>query len=370
MSIVMTAMIALGAQASAPQILYTPVRAVADQKIAVKGWGSGSGSETDEASFEGSHSIRVSTRNFFQGADVSFGDPKDLSSRFASRDNLLKIVLKTSDDATPGGGRPGSGGAPGMGSGGMGPGGLGRPGGLPGAGGPGGSAGGSGGGRGGFGGGRPGGQGGRPGGGSPGGFPGGPSGGYPGGAPGGPGGQGGGAAALTPLTTVRMIVTTTDGKKSEAYLPISTSSAGERGWKTVAIPLQAISGFDRTNKIVRDIAFSGDATTTFFVGDVRVVNDSTAIRGEIDGRRTYNLALGDKLTFVGRGEGGASVLEYAWDFDDADGTDDVDAIGQAVTHQFRHANADGKNTKVTLTVRDKYGLKPSVTSTVEVHVNP
>ena len=182
--------------------------------------------------------------------------------------------------------------------------------------------------------------------------------------------MGGNAPTQPAFTTVRMIVTTTDGKKSEAYLPITTSAGGERGWKTVAIPLQAISGFDRTNKTIKDIAFSGDATTTFYVGELRVVNDPTGIRGEILGPTSYNLSLGQKVTLSARGEGGSSVLEYTWDFNDKDGTDDVDATGQAVTHQFRQADDNGKFTLVTLTVRDKYGLKPPFKSSVKVHVNP
>ena len=391
MSLVLTALFALTTSPvqNAPQILYTPVRGIADQKISIKGWGSGTGSETDETYYEGAHSIRVSTRNYFQGALMSYGAPVDLSDRYADRNNLLKLVVKTADTSVLGGA-----GAPGGAAGGVGPAGIG--GGKGGGRGPGGAAGGVGGGPSGGTGRGPGGPGsaggpggaGFPGGRGPGGgqggagFPGG--GGFPGGrGPGGAGGQGGagfpggggfpggaGAANATPtLNTVRVIITTTDGKKSEAYLPVSTSSGGERGWKTVAIPLQAINGFDRTNKTSKDIAFSGDATTTFYVGDVRVVNDATAITGEIYGRRSYNAALGDKVTFTGRGEGGASVLEYVWDFDDADGIQE-DAIGQSVTHQFRHASPAGGKTIVTLTIRDKYGLKPSKTAKVEVVVNP
>ncbi len=371
MSLVLTAMVALAAQQT-PQVLYTPVRDAADQKIKVTGWGSGTGSETDETAFEGAHSIRVSTRNYFQGAQMNFGGPVDLSDRFADRNNLLKFVVKTSDtDVMGGSGAPGGprGGPAGSGSGTVGAGGPGRGAGGPGRGGPGGPGRGGPGGQSGSGGppaGGPGGQGAPGRGGPPGGFQGGP-----GGRPGNPGGMSGAASGPPTLTTMRVIVTTTDGKKSEAYLPVSTSSGGERGWKTVAVPLQAINGFDRTNKVIQNIAFSGDVTTTFYVGDVRVVNDPTPIRGEIYGnRRSYNQALGDKVTFTGQGQGGASVLEYVWDFDDSDGTDNVDAIGQTITHQFRKASPEGKKTIVTLTIRDKYGLKPPAKATVEVLVNP
>lgn len=375
MSVFLTAVLALsspaaqGRNASAQTLVYTPAREIADQNIKIRGWGSGTGSETDETYYEGAHSIRVSTRNYFQGAQLQFGTPVDLADKFADKNNLLKIVVKTSDADTTTGGM----GAPGMSGSGV-PGGGGRlsptGGGVsgrgPGMGGPGMS------GSGGPGMGMPGMGGGMPG-------RGGQGGGRPGsmGMPGGMGMQGGmGASTGAPtLTTVRMIVATTDGKKSEAYLPLpSNASSAERGWKTVAIPLQAINGFDRTNKTIKEITFSGDVTTTFYVGDVRVVEDPTPIRGDVyttfngvtsSTRRSYNLALGDRLTFTGGGEGGASVLEYAWDFNGADGIQD-DAVGQTVTHQFRNA---GKFT-VTLTIRDKYGLKPPTKSSVDVVVNP
>ncbi len=389
MSLVLTALFALTTSPvqNAPQILYTPVRGIADQKISIKGWGSGTGSETDETYYEGAHSIRVSTRNYFQGAQMSYGAPIDLSERYADRNNLLKLVIKTADTSVlggsglpggPGGASPSGPSGP-SGAGGRGPGGPGSPGAAggrgpggpsgaggrgPGGAGPGGFPGGFPGGAGGRG---PGGAGGQGPGGFPGGFPGGAGGRGPGGFPGAPGA--GASATATTLGTIRVIITTTDGKKSESYLPVSTSAGGDRGWKTVAIPLQAINGFDRTNKTIKDIAFSGDTTTTFYVGDVRVVNDATAITGEIYGRRSYNVALGDKLQLVGRGEGGASVLEYVWDFDDSDGIQE-DAIGQAVVHQFRHPSPAGGKTIVTLTIRDKYGLKPSKTSKIEIVVNP
>lgn len=382
MSLVLTTLFALTVSPAqnTPQILYTPARSTADQKIIIKGWGSGTGSETDETYYEGAHSIRVSTRNYFQGALMTYGAPVDLNDRFADKNNLLKLVVKTADSSVLGGsgaGTPGGkgsggpvGGFSGGGSGGV------SSGGGAGAGGAAGPGRGPGGGQGGFPGGRGPGGGQGAGGRGPGGFPGGrgPGSGLPGAGPGGQGAPGGfpgagGNSTVAPLNTVRVIITTTDGKKSEAYMPISTSSGGDRGWKTVAIPLQAINGFDRTNKTIKDIAFSGDTTTTFYVGDVRVVNDATAISGEIYGRRSYNLALGDKQQFIGRGEGGASVLEYVWDFDDSDGIQE-DAIGQAVTHQFRHATPAGGKTIVTLTIRDKYGLKQPKVAKVEVVVNP
>lgn len=370
----MTGLASLAASAVMAQtatILYAPVRVIKDQNIGLKAWGSGTASETDEIAYEGAHSIRISTRNYFAGGSLNFGNVVALSDKFGDKNNMLRITYRAADSAMT----FGPGGGPGAGGPGAGPG-LGGPGG-PGAGG--GPGKGGGGGKGGDGGaaGRGGGVGG-PGGPGAGGFGGGPQGGGTGGGrqgggltgpgQGGPGagGFGGGSAAATAqkLQNIRMIVTTTDGKKSEAYVPVATSGSGDKGWRTVAIPLQAISGFDRTNKEVRSIAFAGDVTTTFYIGDLRVVNDTTPITGDVNVHE-MNLALGDFYTFNANGYGGSSILKYSWDFDDRDGIQE-DAVGQSVKRQFRKPG----NFTITLTITDSYGLKRPYTTTIKAKVNP
>jgi hypothetical protein len=165
------------------------------------------------------------------------------------------------------------------------------------------------------------------------------------------------------MKTIRIVITTTDGLKSEAYIPIDTSTSSERGWRSVALPLQAISGFDRTNKVIKEIGFSGDGTATFYIGDLRVVNDSTPIHGDIE-NQDRNFAVGDTVTFHATGSGGSSVLKYSWDFGANNGIAE-DAVGQTVKRKFRKP---GKY-RVTLTVSDLYGLKPSFSSSIDVVVN-
>lgn len=300
--------------------VYGPVRSIKDQGISVRGWGSGSISETDELAYEGIYSIRVSTRNLFQGGILAFSNSVDLSSAYSDKNSLLRMLVRPADQSlTLGGGQPG--GAVGAGL----------------AGGP----------------------------------PGDSGGGRPGAAGAGrPGVGGGGAAASqsssadTTLRNVRLIVTTSDGKKSEVYVPISTSGSGERGWKSIAVPLQAISGLGDTNKAVTEIAISGDAVTTFYLGELRVVNDSTPISGDVN-HRLMNLARGDEVDLIARGFGGSSILKYTWDFDDRDGIQ-VDAEGQAVKRRFR---VPGTYT-ITLTISDFYGLKAPYSTTVKATVNP
>ncbi len=328
------ASLAVTVSAQAPAILYLSGKAAADQHIGLRSWGSGSIRETNEAAYEGTTSISVSSRNLFQGGIMMYANPVDLSQEFADNNNLLRITFRVADSSMvfgPGGGDPGGRGDSG-GRGGFGPQGGG---GVPPSGGPGG----------------PGAQGGA---------------GFGRGGPISPGGGGGAAAPATQsLKQLRMIVTTTDGKKGEIYIPVSTSMAGERGWRMVSIPLQAIRGLGGSNKTIKELAFSADSTTTLYIGDMRVVNDSTKIAGEIVQKGPINLALGDELNLSAYGFGGSSPLKFTWDFDAADGIQ-VDAEGQTVKRKFRKAG----HYKITLTVGDQYGLKAPATSTLDVTINP
>ena len=311
--------------------VYVPGRRIADQAITVQAWGSGTIAETDEVALEGTHSVRLSTRNFFQGGKLIFGNPIDLSQAYADKGSLLMFTIRVADAGMVIAGNEGSGAASGPS----------RGAGLAGAGG--GGASGDDAGR---GGGRAG--GGRSGGGIAG------------------GGDAGAAASsfqVAPLRNLRFVITTTDGKRSEGFLPIATSTSKEK-WRRVGMPLNAIQGFDRTNKIVKEIAISGDATATIYVGEVTILSDTTPIFGEPNVRE-LNLALGDEREFWATASGGASVLKYTWDFDSADGIQ-VDAEGQVIKRRFR---VPGEYT-VTLTISDVFGLKQPYSTTMKVVVNP
>ena len=116
--------------------------------------------------------------------------------------------------------------------------------------------------------------------------------------------------------------------------------------------------------MISQIGLAGNTTATFYVGDLRVVDDSTPIRGEAN-TREINAALGDEYTLTATGFGGSSILRYTWDFDDKDGIQ-VDAEGQSITHKFRKAG----NYTITVTIQDYFGLKQPYTSTIKVVVNP
>jgi hypothetical protein len=314
------------AVAGADTVIYSSTRSVSNQGLTLKGWGSGSAAETDEIAYEGTTSIRVSSRNFFQGGILNYSTAIDLTADSSSPNSLLVVRLKAPGLGTTlggGGARAGGGGRGGVGGPPAGGGGLGGLGG--------GAAGG-------------------------------------GAQRGGPGGnQEEGAQRTTPsgpFDILRLVIKTEDGLRSEAFLDVPAAQASTDGWRTVGIPLQAINGFDRTNKKVTSISFSTDAVASVYLGDVRVLDDSTPIFGEPN-QREYNLALGDEIVLGGSGYGGATPLRYTWDFDASDGIS-IDSEGQSVKRKFR---VPGEYT-VTFTIRDQYDVKKAHSSTIKVVVNP
>jgi hypothetical protein len=86
--------------------LYHPGEDTHDQGISLRGWGSGTISQTDETFFVGSYSLRISTRSFFQGGIVNLEQPIDLSSEFTNKDDLLRFAFKVSDGSVVNGVRP------------------------------------------------------------------------------------------------------------------------------------------------------------------------------------------------------------------------------------------------------------------------
>jgi len=306
------AALALMGSALAQQKIYDGTRALGDQNIAVEGWGSGIITETTEASFEGTSSLRISTRNFFQGGSIKFNGGVKLADSYANRSNLLMFVLRVAGSSTSGSTGP-AGGGPGTGA-------------------------------------------------SGGGGQVSDEGGGPGSGP--RGGQSTSVAQNPPgVDHVRVVITTTDGLRSEAYLDLSDTSLDQRGWRRAGIPLQAINGFDRTNKEIASIALSADEATTFYVGSIQIVEDTTPIMAEIP-MGDLNIGSGDTVIFRANAQGGATRLVYEWDFDDKDGIQ-VDAEGRAVRHRFRNPGTF----TVTVTVRDAFGLKEPTKRTLTVTVN-
>jgi hypothetical protein len=325
-SIALLSLAALAAASSAEPIFYTPTRGLSDQGISLTSWGSGSIGEADELAFEGTTSIRISSRNFFQGGIINFQRPINLTSAYNDRNNLLLLTFQVPGTSTQLGGGAAPGGRAGGGR--INPTGSGGGGGPEGASGFGGPAG-----------------------------------------PAGFGGAGQGAPTAVaqgelPVDELRVVFFMTDGSKAEAFMKLESNLIDNRGWRTVGLPLQAISGLSTGNKQVRSVALSLDRAATIYLGDLKVLTDATPVYAEPT-IRELNLSFGQEVILSGYGAGGATPLRYTWDFDDSDGVG-VDAEGQAVRRKFLRPGTF----TVTMTVQDVFGLKQAHRSTIKVVVNP
>lgn len=287
---------------------------LATEQITLQAWGSGSGEESTERSAAGQYSIKITTSGYFQGTVLALGRKPDLKPFASNKENLLVFsVFPLEVQASAGTGGSGGGGL-GAGGGGLASGGGGV------------SAG--------------------------------------GGRASGGGGTSSTARPTKQMENLRVILWTTDGKATELFLPLTSSGKAAGRWVRVGVPISAIPRFSQTNMVVDRIALSGDARTIFYLGEIRVVTDSTPIQGFLD-RTEMNLARGDEVLLTASAEGGYSVLEYAWDFDASNGIQD-DAIGPGVYHRFRIPG----EFVVTCTIRDKFGLKAPWKGTIKVTVNP
>jgi len=306
-----TTLLALAVLAQGPS-LYNG-QPLANSGGSVVSWGGGKIEETTEASLAGGRSLKIETGNLFQGGVVKFGAPADLGAFAASKKDLLTLGVFIVDFSGVSGSSGGSEG--GSGGGGMFSGGGGRRGGM--------SAGGQ-----------------RGGGETP-----------PATA---------GSTAIPRLERLRLVITTTDGKLSEAMLPVR--SAGK--WVQAGIPVSMIPGFAKTNKVIQSIAVSGDAPSYFYVGEIKVSTDESPIQGHIH-NEALNIGKGTEVVLQGSADGGATPLIFSWDFNSRDGVQE-DSTGAAVRHKFR---APG-TFQVTLTVKDIYGIKTPWVGTLNITVNP
>lgn len=288
------------------QDIYRPTMALPDQRITLKGWGSGTIAEVGDLVYDGTRSIRISSRNYFQGGTLIFSEPRDLSAVFEDKSSMVVITIQAPEleIATE---------------------------------------------------------------------------------------QGKGKGELSTskktrgeslnvgteagtksveifirkvLGMVRAVITTDDGLKSEVYFDLTSSLPDSKGWLTSGVPVAAISGFEKTSKRIQSVTFSGDAVSTFYIGQMVIRKDSTPIYVE-PSVRDLNVALGDTVNLYAFGSSGATKTVFEWDFDERDGID-VDAEGIVVARRFLKPGVF----TATLTARDFYNIKAPYSTKIKVTVNP
>ena len=302
--------------------------------ITLRSWGAGSIEDSTETTFVGSRSIKVLTRGMLSGGWVVFSTPVDLRADVNAPDKAMRFTLRFA--GTSGGAAGGAGGpqAPG------GIGGSGAPRGGPGFGGEGGGPE------------------------APGGF----------GGPGAP--AGGGAQTTTPtLRELRLIIETSDGKRTETMLPLQNLRTDELGWQSLSAPLRSIAGLRETNGQIAKIGFFGDTTGVFYIGEIRTLSEGGALQGYMAIQNTFgsvftsrsqerlSIASGDELIFFGVAEGVSAPVEYRWSF--GDDPSQVDGTGQVVRRRFPKRG----NYTVHLTIADPQGVRPPATARIQIQVN-
>jgi hypothetical protein len=308
--------------------------------ITLRSWGAGTIEDSTETTFVGSRSIKVLTRGTLSGGWVVFNTPVDLRADLNAPDKVMRFTLRFA--GTSGGAMGGGAGGP------QAPGGLGGPGGAP-RGGPG------------FGGGGLLGEGGGPQ--APGGF-------------GGPGAPAGGGQTITPtLRELRLIIETSDGKRTETVVPLQNLRTDESGWQSLSVPLRAIAGLRETNGQIAKIGFFGDTTGVFYIGEIRTLSESGPIQGYMAIQNTFgsvftsrsqerlSIASGDELIFFGVAENVSTPVEYRWSF--GDDPSQVDGTGQVVRRRFPKRG----NYTVHLTIVDPLGVRSPATAKIQIQVN-
>jgi hypothetical protein len=287
--------------------------------ITLRSWGAGTIEDSTETTFVGSRSIKVLTRGMLSGGWVVFSTPIDLRADVNAPDKAMRLTLRFA-------GTSGGAGGPGFGGGG----GLTGEGGGPQA---------------------------------PGGF----------GAPGAP--AGGGQTITPTLRELRLVIETSDGKRTETVVPLQNLRTDESGWQSLSVPLRAIPGLRETNGQIAKIGFFGDATGVFYIGEIRTLSEGGALQGYMAIQNTFgsvftsrsqerlSIASGDELIFFGVAENVSTPVEYRWSF--GDDPSQVDGTGQVVRRRFPKRG----NYTVHLTIADPLGVRPPATAKIQIQVN-
>jgi hypothetical protein len=302
--------------------------------ITLRSWGAGSIEDSTETTFVGSRSLKVLTRGMLSGGWLVFNTPVDLRADLNAPDKAIRFTLRFAGASGSAAGGAGGPQAPG------GIGGSGAPRGGPGFGGEGGGPE------------------------APGGF----------GGPGAP--AGGGAQTTTPtLRELRLIIETSDGKRTETMLPLQSLRTDELGWQSLSAPLRSIAGLRETNGQIAKIGFFGDTTGVFYIGEIRTLSEGGALQGYMAIQNTFgsvftsrsqerlSIASGDELIFFGVAEGVSAPVEYRWSF--GDDPSQVDGTGQVVRRRFPKRG----NYTVHLTIADPQGVRPPATARIQIQVN-
>lgn len=145
--------------------------------------------------------------------------------------------------------------------------------------------------------------------------------------------------------------------------PADTTGGNLDSWVDIGIPFKALNLDAATAAShLTAITVGADATATFYIGEIKVVDDEVPISAFAGDR--LDIAQADAARLHATANGGESMLNYSWNFGQGN-SETVDASGSSVE---AHYLKGGKDYTVTLTVSDADGIKKPVVTTTTVKV--
>lgn len=139
-------------------------------------------------------------------------------------------------------------------------------------------------------------------------------------------------------------------------------------WKTFGIPLACLQDKVGQSFPVHRILLSADAPDTVYIGAIELSRDNTVITASCQASRTNDIRKNVPVTFTAMADSGVTAVRFSWDFDATDGIQE-EATGARVRHSFPKPG----RYVVTMTAAPEEGdwktKEPSV-QTVEVEVVP
>ena len=166
------------------------------------------------------------------------------------------------------------------------------------------------------------------------------------------------------LRTLRLVLSGPQGMVSAEPCDLVPGTLGERGWRRIDVPINKFLPKPKGEFKVDRMIIGGSPAETFYIGQVAVVRDTSAIEARIVPHDTH-VTAGETTEMAVQVEGGAAQTRVAWDFDANDGIQE-DAVGTAVLFS---RNEPGDYT-VTYTVSDVDANKQDVAGTLRIRVVP
>jgi len=163
------------------------------------------------------------------------------------------------------------------------------------------------------------------------------------------------------LTRVRVTLFTDAGPLTTDSAPVATMEKDKRGWLAVMVPLSKFAGIAEA-KAVSAIGIYADQADVFYLAQVRLVIDHTAVRTMVKAEPSITV-INRVVEFTAEVSGGAIDPECSWDFDNSDGIQ-KQAVGSKAKFIFKKSG----DYMVTCTIADRAGVREPLVKMIGVHV--